>query len=126
MRMTKQQLRRIVREAVRSKLEQLDEAPENTVSVGAELGEFLVAALSDEMQHNDVQDDITSNAWERMMGTLGEDNVPVPGRVEDVDAWAELITEHVLQHPETRAVFKTMAEVLLENVMMNFGDEFKS
>ena len=117
MRTTKEQLRRIIREAVKRKLQ---EAPEG-VNFQAEVGGFLASALGTYLEEDDV---VGSNAWEMMMGTLGEDELPVPGRVEDLDPLAELVTEHVLQDSQVRDAVKGIAKNLLDNLMDYAGEDF--
>lgn len=120
MRMTKEQLRRIVREAVNRKLQRLDEAGEETIDVAGEVAEFVTGALVMWLNEDGV-DLIGSNAWEMMMGTVGEEGVPVPGRVEDVDHFAEQAAAKVLADPDVKDQVTQICKLMLESAMDNFG-----
>lgn len=119
MRTTKEQLRRIIREAVQRKLRALDEAPE-TIDIPGEVAEFVTGALEMWLREDGV-DLIGSNAWEMMMGTLGEEGVPVPGRVEDVDHFAEQAAAKVMASPELKEHVTAICKLMLESAMDNFG-----
>lgn len=120
MKMTKTQLRRVIREAVNRKLQALNEDPAAGGGIDmTEPAEFLIPALVEHLESE--TDLVTSNAWEMMMGTLGEEEVPVPGRVEDVDHFADKIADRVMASPDLKEVVKTMARLMLESAMDNFG-----
>lgn len=116
MKLTKEQLRRIVREAVNRKL---DEAPE-TIDISGEVAEFVTGALEMWLREEGV-DLIGSNAWEMMMGTVGEEGVPVPGRVEDVDHFAEQAAAKVMASLELKEHVTAICKLMLESAMDNFG-----
>lgn len=120
MKLTKEQLRRIIREAVNRKLERLDEAPEGTIDIPGEVAEFVTGALEMWLREDGV-DLIGSNAWEMMMGTVGEEGVPVPGRVEDVDHFAEQAAAKVMASPELKEHVTAICKLMLESAMDNFG-----
>lgn len=119
MRTTKEQLRRIIREAVKRKMQALNEAPE-TMDVAGEVAEFVTSALDMWLEEQGV-DLIGSNAWEMMVGTVGEEGVPVPGRVEDVDHFAEQAATKVLASPDLKEKVTQICKLMLESAMDNFG-----
>jgi hypothetical protein len=117
--MTKEQLRRIIRDTVNRKLQRLDEAPE-AVDPAGEVAEFVMGALAMWLDEDGI-DLIGNNAWEMMMGTLGEDEIPVPGRVEDVDHFAQQAAEKVLSDPDIKDKVAQICKLMLESAMDNFG-----
>lgn len=121
MRTTKEQLRRIIREAVKRKLQALNEDPAPGGGIDmTEPAEFIIEALNMWLEETGI-DLIGSNAWEMMMGTLGEEEIPVPGRVEDVDHFAEKCAERVMASPDLKEKVTAIAKLMLESAMDNFG-----
>ena len=118
MRLTKDSLRRIIREAVKVKIAEAGE-PEQ-FDIASEHAEFLGSALVMWLDDEGI-DLIGSNAWEMMLGTVGEENVAVPGRVEDVDHFAEQCATTVLANPELKEAITKIAKLMLESAMNNFG-----
>lgn len=120
MRLTTKQLRKIIRENVAARLAALDEASELETADMTDSADFISGALAnwlDEEGH----DLIASNAWEMMMGTVGEENLSVPGRVEDVDHFAEQIAAKVVSDPVLKEAITKIAKTILETSMQEFG-----
>jgi hypothetical protein len=114
--LTKEQLRRIVSETVKNKLARIDEVSDN-VNFGQEVGDFVAMSLSEFFSDDEQLDLVTSNAWEMMVGTLGEDQLPVPGRVEDLEPLSELVTTYVLQDESVKNLVRQIAHNILESLM---------
>lgn len=118
MKVTKEQLKRIIREAVDRKLQRLDEGPE-TVDMGETLDAVAGAIEHQLIEH--LESEVTfSNVGEMTMGTIqSEDDLVLPGRYEDTDHWAAKIADQVCN--DIRADVQKFAKEMLESLMSNMG-----
>lgn len=127
MKVTKAQLRRIIREAVKRRIELLSEAEvehdkgaDNDLDI-TDVADFISESFSRLLEDPETFDVLTGNAWEMMMGTLGEDQVPAPTRMEDVEHWSERIATRCLADASVKDVFQKVAHNMLQNLMKPQG-----
>lgn len=111
MKVSKQALQRIIREAVQSKLRQLDEAPSENESINDTL-EVIASSITHEV-HVHLQDSemAFSNVCEMVGGTIDLDNALLPARLEDVEAFATKVATMALDYMR-EDVEKLAADVL--------------
>lgn len=109
MKLNRTQLRQIVRET----MNRLDEAPEESIDVAGEFGECLGRSLL--FVFNEYFDDVVRGAWDQVLEVHGEDQMPVPGRVEDIDHWATKIADVVLKNPRLHDTLTDAASRLLRS-----------
>lgn len=118
MKLSERQLRQIINEEIK----RLHEAPGETIDIAGEVGSFIEEALLRELVNDDdLVKRISDNAWEMMMGTLGEDQVPVPGRYEDVLDLADAAAGNVLKSSVLRDELFKIAKNMLESLLDNVG-----
>ena len=112
MRTTKEQLRRIVREAVQRKLRALDEAPDM-------MGDSPVDAVAGAMvtQLIDGIDSTFASNVHEMVVSVTDDNFMRPGRMEDIEHFATQAVEAVLSDPDLKDALLTAAIQVLHNAM---------
>lgn len=110
--LTAKQLRNLI-ESVSRKVSNLNEANEDSIDVSGEVAGFVISALVMWLDEGGI-DLIGSNAFEQMMGTLGEE-APVPARIEDVEHFAESAASHVLADPNIKKQVTQICKMLLES-----------
>lgn len=113
MRMTKESLRRIVREAVKAKLARLDEGPPRTEY--DEHMEVIASAIAHQLTEK-LEDEVTfSNAGEMIMGTIADDQLLRPSDYEGVEPAAKKIAEMVVG--QLREELERFATDMLHSLM---------
>jgi len=120
MKLSRTQLRHIIQETVN---EALIDDPTDHEDPFNDVADFLSQSLSDEVNFD--SDLIGSNAFEAMLGTLGEEGVPTLARKEDLEATAEFVVERVLESEIMRESVKKIALNFLENLMNEQGSPFR-
>jgi hypothetical protein len=119
MRITKEALRRIIREAVKRKLEESDINEAMPETAGDSMGgtvDAVAAALVTQLIER-VDSTLASNAYEMVMG-LGEDESMMrPGRYEDVEHFASQAVDKALSDPELKDALLTTAMEVIKNLM---------
>lgn len=113
MRTTKAELRRIIREAVRRKIERLDEA-EGTVDM-KEMVDACAGAMVTQLIER-IDSTLGANAHEMVVSVTGDD-VPRPGRYEDVGHYAPQVVDAVLSDPELKDALLTVAVDVIHGLM---------
>ena len=122
MRLNAQQLKRIIKEAVQSKLQEA----EGYSSVTEQVSDALIGGFSMYMEESpEVVATIGSNSYEMMMGTVIGSAPLVPARHEDVEGIANDVAEAVLRDSSVKAVFVDIAKTMLES-LMDLDDDMKA
>jgi hypothetical protein len=109
--MSREQLRRVISEAVNRKLEEVGLSPPGP----NEFVEVVGDAIISEMMENDMN--LANNAYEMVMGTIDDETFVRPARYEDVDEWAHEITDKVLSSEELKYSVFSAAQQVLKNLM---------
>lgn len=116
MKVSKEQLRRIIREAVKAKIREASELEDRVLDLTSP-ADFIIGAFVHLYEDAHAFDLLASNAWEMMGGTLRDEQMPVPARHEDVDALAAKIAEQVVSDQAVKDIFAKIAKNLIENLM---------
>lgn len=115
MKVTTEALRRIIREAVRAKLEEAGEAEGRATDMTAP-ADFIIDAFSKMMANARFFDELAGSAFESMLDALGDD-VPTPDRYDDIDSFAEQIAAKCVASPKVKETFQIVANNLLESLI---------
>lgn len=113
MQVSKAALRRIIREAVKARLEENGE--QSDVGMGA------AEALTDTLIVMTREHDVSSDAFEVWMAR--EEKPMLPARIEDVGAFAEKLADHVLGEPELREALVACLTQILRSAMESVDDD---
>jgi hypothetical protein len=116
--LTKEQLRRIIRETVNRKLHALNEAPVSGEAVNmGELTDALGGVMVDQLVNEIVDSEFTSLSFEMVTDVVDQETVPLPGRYEDVEYYAEKAVDAALVDPRLKDALVASAIKVIHNLM---------
>lgn len=118
MKLSQTQLRRLINEAVKRRFSEVS-GTDHGADVPDQIAEFLIPAVAEHLSSQ--SDLVAGNAWEQMMGTLGEDDVLTPSRYEDIDSMADQVAQIVITSSELREELIAIARQVLSSLMEQQG-----
>lgn len=114
MKLTESHLRKIIRQEIRSALREGSTIPTADYDVTMQVVPFVVETLVDHL------DDFAlgKEAFKRWQQALGEENMTVPVRHEDVDSYSREMADEILADPDLREAIETLLSDTLTNAMV--------
>jgi hypothetical protein len=104
----------LLRSIIAEEMKRITEAGEEKLDM-TQAAEFVAEALIRHLSE-DIEL-IAGNAFELMLGTVGNDGVHVPGRMEDLDDFAATIADKVLKSEELKDIVERISVQVLRSAM---------